>query len=95
MVYPSGSIGDFTGHERRQQAFPSSSRLLDGFCLAQKKDKMAEKYRAPALPKAYRPKCPIVAPSELPKLSGKLDRSVRALIIGESLPGNLLTTFTS
>lgn len=64
-----------------------SSKILDGFCLAQKKDKPNDKYSVPDIPRGYRPKAAITGASQLPKMYGKLDKTLRALIIGESIQG--------
>ena len=65
-----------------------SSKILDGFCLAQKKDKSYPKYTVPSIPQGYRPKAAVTGVSQLPKLYGKLDKTLRGLIIGEAMQGN-------
>ena len=70
-----------------QQLTYQSSAVLEGFCLAKKKDKPTEKYTVPELPRGYRPKAAITGVSELPKLYGKLDKTLRGLLIGESVKG--------
>jgi len=67
-----------------------SATVLDGFCLAVKKDKTFEQYSVPQPPRAYRPKAAVTGASDLPKIYGKMDRALRALIIGESVKGDWL-----
>lgn len=65
----------------------SSGATLEGFCIAKKQDKPCEKYTLPELPRGYRPKAAITGVSELPKLYGKLDKTLRGLLIGETAKG--------
>ncbi|XP_067933246.1 G patch domain-containing protein 1-like [Watersipora subatra] len=64
-----------------------SARILEGFCLAQKNDGAKESYTVPELPRGYRPCAAVTGVSQLPKLYGKLDKTLRGLIIGEAGQG--------
>ena len=65
------------------ETFSYSTPALQGFCLAQKKDKSTAKYKVPEVPRGYRPKAAIAKASSLPKIYGKLDNTVRGLLLGE------------
>ena len=64
-----------------------SSKVLDGFCLALKTDKPNERYKIPDIPSGYKPQAAVTGVSQLPKLYGKLDKTLRGLIIGEAVQG--------
>lgn len=83
-------LGSSQNKKQYSQQFPQSTPILAGFCLAQKKDTPAAKYKVPEVPRGYRPKASIAQASSLPKIYGKLDKTVRGLLLGETQRGSSL-----
>lgn len=62
--------------------------------MALKTDQLSDKYSIPELPRGYKPKSAIAGVSTLPKLYGRMDKTLRGLIIGGAGKGTEIYSTT-